>query len=546
MSLSRRYRPQQFFEITGQESVKETLRMEVASGKIGHAYLFFGPRGVGKTTTARIFAKALNCEAPKDGEPCNTCARCEDANNGRAIDLIEMDAASHTGVDNVREGIVDHVRFAPTNGKYKVYILDEAHMLSTSAWNAMLKTLEEPPEHGIFILATTEFHKVPVTIVSRCQRFEFTRLAREEIQARIEEIAKEEKVALDEEVVKRIAKHAEGSIRDAETILGQLVALGEKKITDSVAGLLLPVSRLPAAADFLKTAWSRSLQSIMKAVADLDEHGVQIVPFFHDLIEAVRHLLIASDDEAYAKALASGDEGERAVAECVGLFTPAELRDIALQCMERRKDAKQGVDPRFSLELAGAAIALAILPNSPKSTPIPAKVSIPTNVGAGIHSNGPRTESGVETKVDPEPEPEYVEPPKEEVIEEKTEEAPREPAGDFNVTIQDVRSKWQTFLKRVSEEQPSLSFILRTSRPERVENSTIFILVSYAFHRTKLIDNIAVKQKVESILREIFHPSVMLDAVVGNGEASDEGDEAPKPTDTVGAVLNAFGGQVVE
>src|SRR5690349_18398249 len=173
MSLSRRYRPQTFADITDQQPIKETLRKEVETGKIAHAYLFSGPRGVGKTTTARIFAKALNCLKNKSGEPCNECAMCTDANEGRLIDLIEMDAASHTGVDNIREAIVEHVRFQPARAAHKVYILDEAHMLSTAAWNALLKTLEEPPSYAVFLLATTEKHKVPATIVSRCQQFDF-------------------------------------------------------------------------------------------------------------------------------------------------------------------------------------------------------------------------------------------------------------------------------------------------------------------------------------------------------------------------------------
>ncbi|MCI0478978.1 DNA polymerase III subunit gamma/tau, partial [Candidatus Uhrbacteria bacterium] len=158
MSLSRTYRPKTFADITGQDAVKETLRKEVATGKLGHAYLFSGPRGIGKTTAARIFAKALNCASPKDGEPCDACDACREMREGRAIDFIEMDAASNTGVENIREAIVEHVRFAPSPGRRKVYVLDEAHMLSTASFNALLKTLEEPPPYAIFILATTELH----------------------------------------------------------------------------------------------------------------------------------------------------------------------------------------------------------------------------------------------------------------------------------------------------------------------------------------------------------------------------------------------------
>jgi DNA polymerase-3 subunit gamma/tau len=176
-SLSQIHRPRRFAEVTGQQHVTETLRREVATGLLAHAYVFSGPRGVGKTTSARIFAQALNCLARKEGEPCGTCEACLEFQGGRSLDIIEMDAASNTGVDNIREAIVEHVRFAPSSRKYKVYILDEAHMLSTSAWNALLKTIEEPPEYAVFLFLTTELHKVPATIQSRSQRFDFHRIA---------------------------------------------------------------------------------------------------------------------------------------------------------------------------------------------------------------------------------------------------------------------------------------------------------------------------------------------------------------------------------
>ena len=200
-SLSQLYRPQSFADVTGQAHISETLRKELATGRLGHAYLFSGPRGVGKTTTARIFAKALNCSDLHDGEPCTTCPSCIAFQSGSAVDVIELDAATHTGVDTVRESIIEHARFAPMLAKRKVYVLDEAHMLSTASWNALLKTLEEPPAHAFFILATTEVHKVPATIVSRCQRFEFRRIDDAPLSARLQEIAKSQVWQVDEEVI---------------------------------------------------------------------------------------------------------------------------------------------------------------------------------------------------------------------------------------------------------------------------------------------------------------------------------------------------------
>ena len=186
-TIYRKYRPQKFSEVTGQEHIIKTIAGEIASGQIAHAYLFSGPRGTGKTTTARLLAKALNCEKRSEGnsEPCDNCLSCEEITGNRSIDVIEIDAASHTGVDNVRENIIDNAQFKPTKSKYKIFIIDEVHMLSTSAFNALLKTLEEPPAHVIFILATTELHKLPSTIISRCQRFNFHKIPTEQMRARL-------------------------------------------------------------------------------------------------------------------------------------------------------------------------------------------------------------------------------------------------------------------------------------------------------------------------------------------------------------------------
>ncbi|MEK7539847.1 MAG: DNA polymerase III subunit gamma/tau, partial [Patescibacteria group bacterium] len=243
-SLYQKYRPQAFADVVGQEPVKESLRNQVMRNKVTHAYLFTGPRGVGKTTLARILARAVNCENPTNGEPDNLCASCKRILDGAALDVIEIDAASHTGVDNVREHVITAARVPPVGLKRKVFIIDEVHMLSTSAFNALLKTLEEPPEHALFIMATTESHKIPMTIVSRCQRFDFKRILLDQMVDRLSRVAKSEGVEVDRAVLDRVAAKSEGALRDAETLLGQLFALGETKISEDVAELVLPRSQI--------------------------------------------------------------------------------------------------------------------------------------------------------------------------------------------------------------------------------------------------------------------------------------------------------------
>src|SRR3990167_7323896 len=213
--LYRKYRPQSFSEIIGQEHVVQTLTNSISAKSISHAYLFTGPKGSGKTTIARIFAKALNCEDPSSFEPCNKCSSCLEITGSKSIDLIEIDAASHTGVDDVRD-LISGIKFAPVKSKYKIFIIDECHQLSKSAANALLKTLEEPPAHAIFLLATTEAHKMIPTIISRCQRFDFKRLHTSEIIKKLEFIAKKEKVKFEEAALSLIALNARGSFRDAE------------------------------------------------------------------------------------------------------------------------------------------------------------------------------------------------------------------------------------------------------------------------------------------------------------------------------------------
>src|SRR3972149_45297 len=226
---ARKWRPQTFEKVVGQGHITNTLKNAIKNNRIAHAYLFTGPRGVGKTTTARILARTLNCQNPVDAEPCNKCEICMDIQNAQLMDIIEIDGASNRGIDEVRT-LRESVKYAPTRGKYKIYIIDEVHMLTKESFNAFLKTLEEPPEHTIFIFATTDVHKVPLTIISRCQRFDFRRIELDKIKENLKMIAKDEKIEIDDKTLTIIAKKADGALRDAESYFDQVVAYSQGNI----------------------------------------------------------------------------------------------------------------------------------------------------------------------------------------------------------------------------------------------------------------------------------------------------------------------------
>ncbi len=289
--LYRKWRPQTLSEVVGQEPVTRTLLNALATGRVAHAYLFFGPRGTGKTSTGRILAKALNCLQNETGEPCNACEMCLSFNEGRAVDLIELDAASHTGVDNIRE-LIEKANFMPTAAKYKVYIIDEVHMLSTSAFNALLKTLEEPPPHVIFILATTEVHKVPATITSRCQRFDLRRIPLPAMVERLQFIAQAEGIIADPEALTLIARAATGSLRDAENLLEQMVVHHGLRIETDLVRRELGLtggSRIRELAKALLTADIPAGLALINAVA---ADGLDIRQFNREFVEFLRSLLL--------------------------------------------------------------------------------------------------------------------------------------------------------------------------------------------------------------------------------------------------------------
>lgn len=297
MALYRKFRPDEFEDVKGQDAIVKTLKNQIKAGRIGHAYLFCGTRGTGKTTVAKIFAKAVNCEHAADGSPCGECNACKAISSGASMNVIEIDAASNNGVDNIRE-IREEVAYRPTEGRYKVYIIDEVHMLSIGAFNALLKTLEEPPEYVIFILATTEAHKIPVTILSRCQRYDFKRISIDTISARLRELIDKEQWDVEDKAVRYIAKMADGSMRDSLSLLDQCVSfyIGEKLTYDHVLEVLGAVDT-DVFSRLLRELISMDVRRVIKTVEELVMQGRELSQLAADFTWYLRNLLLVKGSD---------------------------------------------------------------------------------------------------------------------------------------------------------------------------------------------------------------------------------------------------------
>ncbi|MDO4853806.1 MAG: DNA polymerase III subunit gamma/tau [Coriobacteriia bacterium] len=350
-ALYRKYRPQVFSDVVGQEHIERTIRNAIEHDKTSHAYLFTGPRGTGKTTTARLLAKALLCEKGPTAEPDGACQDCLDIANGVHPDVYELDAASRTGVDNVREEIIGRVQFAPTRGRYKIYIIDEVHMLSTAAFNALLKTLEEPPSHVVFILCTTDPQKVPETIHSRCQRFDFHRISNEAIIARLGTVCGEEGIDFEPEALELIAYRAEGGMRNALTSLEQLISFGDNAVTVEAAERMLGSMDSSQIAEIVDDIARRDAAACFNWTSDLVETGTDLAQFVRDLAEYVRNL--------YVMSLAGTDidlgvsQSARAVmAKQVSSFGPDRLSNLLLVLGDLSQELRSSTNPRLSFEIA--------------------------------------------------------------------------------------------------------------------------------------------------------------------------------------------------
>ena len=349
-ALYRKWRPMTFDDVVGQNHITETLKHELASEKIGHAYLFCGTRGTGKTTTAKIFSRAVNCENPKDGEPCNVCDTCKGIIDGRIMDVYEMDAASNNGVDAIRN-LREEVIYTPAGCKYKVYIIDEVHMLTIQAFNALLKTLEEPPEHALFILATTEPQKIPQTILSRCQRYDFKRIGVDDIAGRLKKVAAAEGINATEDALELIAEIGDGSMRDALSVLDRCSAFGEELRRENVSEIVGIVDER-VLFNITEDVISNNVSGAISKLDGLLNMGKDVLTFFEDYIEHLRSVLLCNECEKPERVLEKSPEAIEKYKSQAERLTATQLIYGITVLNEYHGRAKSMAIPRIAAEVA--------------------------------------------------------------------------------------------------------------------------------------------------------------------------------------------------
>ncbi|MBI2429531.1 MAG: DNA polymerase III subunit gamma/tau [Ignavibacteriales bacterium] len=524
---ARKWRPLVFDDVVGQSHVSNTLRNALAQNRLAHAFIFSGTRGCGKTTTARILARAVNCLNPKNFEPCNECEICKEIIDGRSLDVIEIDGASNRGVDEIRN-LRESVRYAPTRGKKKVYIIDEVHMLTKEAFNALLKTLEEPPSHVLFIFATTELHKVPATILSRCQRYDFRRISVDEIVGRLKFIAKEETITIDDDSLLIIAKKGDGSMRDAQSIFDQVVSFcGTTIDVKQVAGALNIVDQelFFRVSDVVK---SKETKGALTLIDEVINSGYDVKEFVSGVTEHFRNMLIAKTTQS-TTLIEESEIHRKRYADDAELFSLHDLLRIIKVVTDTENSIRFSVQPRFKLE-----VMMVQLTKMEPSVKIDELLNQIDELKKKLHADGPSIKIPPPSpKFEPERVSTFKVPPsveeakpkytfsaslKTEPVQKKTDgngsqhSIPGTVASD--IPFSTVQQEWGKIVDEMRKKKISVGTILGETTPLEIINGTLRIGCGDEFHRSTLVRNKEIlSETINGILSSKFRVEPIIHTV---------------------------------
>ena len=531
-TLYRKYRPESFAEIIGQKYIVQALSNAVKYDKVGQAYLFTGPRGTGKTSMARILAKAVNCEKNIKGNPCKKCENCKAIIDGRSLDIFEIDAASNTGVENIRE-LRETVKLPPAKLKYKIYIIDEVHMLSTGAFNALLKTLEEPPSHVIFILATTEIHKVPETIISRCQRFDFARISIESIIKKLSKIAGSEKIKIDKEALENIAISSEGGMRDAESLLAQIISLEDKHITAKEVQEILGTTRHEALEKMTELIVDKKTSLAISFLNEIVQNGYDIEVFYKSLLNYIRQLMLVCVDEKLSESFSFELTSEQ-IDKLKKISKKTTARDILLMA-----DIISQIQP---------ALKSSFIPQLPLEIAI---VKITKNFSAAPNVEAKQTKKEYDKTASKKKEVR-------EIIETEKKEVTSERKDARKIFTHDVKKIWKNACENIQKENSSLASILPNCIVSKVEENMITIVAKYSFYKDKLNEannRLTIESALDKLLESDVQIKVLTEEEAGvkipqknipNSTSNGDIQSENKTSSLLSEAMNIIGGKLEE